>query len=245
MPLLDVVGNIKVNESDPERVKYLIACIRSFKFLQGHCRFVLNMEGANGGLMQRIDEELDGFDYILLSDSGTSYGDIYCSLLSMCESPFVLNFFEDHFCITDSIDTLTLLLRVMNNLNINVCKASFHQIEQISALNVFDKEICLSGTYWNMDHNNYTAYCRAYGERYFLGVNFLTTRAFALRFWNRSLGPTPHTYELAKYDENWQHRVIVPAFEICAAIDDEHGQHNSHLLARKDKKFWDIYNSTA
>lgn len=245
--MISIVGNIKCNESKPERVKMLIACIRSFLFLKDEedCRFVLHLEGASEDLYLMVWAELKHFKnpccFIEMGNENLSYGEVYRILLNECPDGFIFNFFEDHFCLLDDKEYLLGLLNHMKENKIDVCKASFHEIEQQSALNVWDKKTTEWGNEWLMNEGNYKGYCIAYGERFFLGVNFITTKEFALKFWNRVAGKTPHGYELPRYSPEWEHTVIIPSREICAAIDDPHGAYNSHLLARNEQKFKDIY----
>lgn len=84
---------------------------------------------------------------------------------------------------------------------------------------------------------NYTDYQKYYKSRYYIGVNFITTRKFAERFWNRDCGPRPHEYEVCFYDKEWLHNVMIPSFELMAAVDDPHGEDGSHLLARREDKW--------
>src|SRR5258708_19720138 len=101
--MLDVVGNIKVAEDNPERIKYLIACIRSFEFLKDHCRFVLNMEGASEPLMAALEVELEEFDHTLINDTALVYAELYSNLLAASHSPFFLTFFTYPFLIFHSL----------------------------------------------------------------------------------------------------------------------------------------------
>lgn len=247
--MISIIGNIKIDFNNKLRVKGLIACLRSLKFLGDKAQIIINIEHGDPELMQLASDELDkvGADNILCASDialdHLSYGKIYMRLLQHAKYPFIMNFIEDHFCVLDDAEWLEDMLIDMTEHGIDVCKASFHQIEQTSVLNIWGRDKTHWGQYWTMNEPRYADYCRAYGERYFLGVNFITTKEFALKFWNRDCGKTPHGYELARYDPAWEHTVMVPDREILAAVDDGHGEWGSNLLARQDKKFWEIYNS--
>lgn len=242
---LDIVGNIKVDEANPERVRMLIACIRSFAFLKDHCRFILLMEKASASLTNRVRKELQqiGFDFTLLTHGFGDYGKSYSTLLKTCNAPYILNFLEDHFCMCDSVEQVVSLVSSMKKLHIDLIKTSFHQVElnSIQAVDLFYDDNTIK-VYDNniITHAQYEKY---YQHRYFISVHFLCTRAFALKFWNRHLGEKPHEYEIVKFTPGWEHRVAVPAIEFVESIDDHHGVPGNNLLDRTSAgKFRNIYN---
>ena len=54
--MLDIIGNIKVNEENPNRVRYLLASLKSFRFLKNDCTFYLHLEGASDRLLHEVTE---------------------------------------------------------------------------------------------------------------------------------------------------------------------------------------------
>lgn len=251
--MIDIIGNIKIDENNPQRVKQLIACIRSYAFMADQSSFVLFLEDASGDFRLRIADEIQkcGFcfwDVFNGDNTAKQYGKAYIPLIEHAsrfkKNDFVLNFMEDHFCMLDNPQLLMHLLGFMKQYKADVCKASFHHVEQNSIGGIKPiSDIPGLGIAFENDQANHTAYCSHYADRYYIGVNFLTTREFALKFWNRQLGPRPHPYEIGNYDPSWQHRCAIPHFEFLTAIEDGHGESGSNLLQRPDaKKFLDIYN---
>lgn len=232
--MIAIVGNIKVDESKPERIKYLIACIRSYLFLKDHCKFVLALHGNSEELYDIIHNELRPFNHRLVefSDKSESYGHEYIYLLNRCaDCNFVINFMEDQFMVCDDTNQIMNLLSNMDFFGVDVCKASFFKVEQNS----------IAGLKQSIFENNlsfHTQYQKHYGTRYYIGVNFITTLEFAKKFWNRDLGKRPHEYEIAKYDEKWFHTVMFPIFPVMETIDDDHGEPGTALLNRSDCEKW-------
>lgn len=252
--MIEIIGNIKVDESKPERVKQLIACIRSYSFLGKGAIFVLYMEDATVSFRKRIEAEAKNcgflFSYVFNGgDSYKQYGVGMRSLINFIEdyrkSDFVINFMEDQFMMLDNANTLMHLIGFMKQYKADVCKASFFQVEQNSIGGIKPiADVPGLGIVYENAEANHVAYCSHYKDRYFIGVNFLTTREFALKFWNRELGPRPHPYEVGVWSVDWQHRCVIPHIELQGAIDDCHGEPGTSLLQRQDaKKFWDIYNT--
>jgi hypothetical protein len=127
--------------------------------------------------------------------------------------------------------------------NADICKASFHKIEINSSTTLHTLLNDEKFIVFDNDLQNHNQYQKHYGSRYYMGVNFFTTKNFAKKFWNRNLGKRPHEYEISSYDESWRHICIIPKNEILCAIDDPHGEYGSHLLVRNEIKFREIYDS--
>jgi hypothetical protein len=244
--MIDIVGNIKVDENRPERIKYLLACIRSYRFLADHCRFILSLETPSDKLQDLVCKEFEyfGSDNCLLIIKGkcvSSYGAEYIDLLRKSNNKYVINFMEDQFMALNEIDILRNILDAMGRKGAEVLKASFFTVVQNSTS-------CLSCLDWWSDNiwgrsflnseSFHKIYQQYYGKRYYIGCNFITTREFALKFWNRDLSNGPHKYEICDYDKQCEHIVMFPGYEIQAAIDDSHGEPNSHLLGRTDCEKW-------
>lgn len=263
MNKVDIIGHLKVNEANPARVKSLIACIRSIRTLKDHCHFILNLESPSDKLYRIVKSELEWFGHdpqngmpyfeLTTSKTGESYGRIYCGLLAKTENKFVVNFIEDAFLVIDRWEEFMPLIATMNAYNVDVLHSAFHQIEKNSSRTV---QMIKKGDVANRhsgdviflhDQQNHIEYCKFYELRYHLGVNWITNKLFAFKFWNRGYEPKaiprPHELEKKHYSEEWKHIAMIPHREIFASIDDDHGEEGTSLLKRQDKKFWDIYNS--
>lgn len=233
--MIDIVGHIKI--TDEKRLKYLIACIRSYKFLSNHCKFILSVEGLTHEQRSMVANELKPFEYVMAYNLPDNYGEAYCRLLDEGNSPFVINFMEDQFMLIDDKVWFIGLLRHMEQNSIEVCKASFHKIEMNSSYTINGEHSSFGLTYDN-NESNFSEYKRHYGQRYYIGVNFITTRSFAYTFWNRPIkGSRPHPYEVCAYDKYFSHKCIIPSKEIQCAIDDNHGEIGTCLIERKEEKY--------
>jgi len=238
--VISIVGNIKIN--DLQRLKYLKATLWSFELLKEY-QLLLNIDCDCITLDEiTIEVEKIGFkNYQLRNESG-NYGEIYCKLLYLVKSDYVINFFEDHFLLLDDKKQLDSILMDMKINKVDVCKSSFWQIEQNSKTTIYkiQKENCI----FINDLSNFNQYQKYYGSRYYIGVNFITTLEFAKRFWNRKFNSNrPHEWEIAKFSKEYLHKCMLPDIEIMASIDDSHGEIGTSLLERKEHKFWNIYNN--
>jgi len=246
--MIDIIGVMKVDESNSERVKGLIACIRSYAFLHDTgAAMAIVLEQPSQELFEKVLSEASAIGLpamVMKNDEPMSYGLKYCEILNRCKNDYVINFMEDQFMILDNPDVLFSLLQTMKHHNADILKSSFLQIEK----NSFHTLACLEDNsiakiFVNNPHN-FAEYQKHYGSRYYIGVNFITTKNFALRFWNRNAGPRPHEYEISEFNPNWGHTCVIPKIEVQAAINDDHGEVNTCLLKRQEKKFWDMYNNT-
>ena len=238
--MISIVGNIKIN--DLQRLKYLKATLWSFELLKEY-QLLLNIDCDCITLDEiTIEVEKIGFkNYQLRNESG-NYGEIYCKLLYLVKSDYVINFFEDHYLLLDDKNQLESILMDMKINKVDVCKSSFWQIEQNSKTTIYkiQKENCI----FINDLSNFNQYQKYYGSRYYIGVNFITTLEFAKRFWNRKFNSNrPHEWEIAKFSKEFEYICMLPDIEIMCAIDDEHGEIGTSLLERKEYKFWNIYNN--
>ena len=238
--MISIVGNIKIN--DLQRLKYLKATLWSFELLKEY-QLLLNIDCDCITLDEiTIEVEKIGFkNYQLRNESG-NYGEIYCKILDLVSSDYVINFFEDHYLLLDDKNQLESILMDMKINKVDVCKSSFWQIEQNSKTTIYkiQKENCI----FINDLSNFNQYQKYYGSRYYLGTNFITTLEFAKRFWNRKFNSNrPHEWEITKFSKEFEYICMLPDIEIMCAIDDEHGEIGTSLLERKEYKFWNIYNN--
>lgn len=238
--MISIVGNIKIN--DLQRLKYLKATLWSFEILKEY-QLLLNID-CDCITLDEITVEVEkiGFKNYQLSNESGNYGEIYCKLLDLVSSDYVINFFEDHYLLLDDKNQLESILMDMKINKVDVCKSSFWQIEQNSKTTIYkiQKENCI----FINDLSNFNQYQKYYGSRYYIGVNFITTLEFAKRFWNRKFNSNrPHEWEIAKFSKEFEYICMLPDIEIMCAIDDEHGEIGTSLLERKEYKFWNIYNN--
>ena len=238
--MISIVGNIKIN--DLQRLKYLKATLWSFEILKEY-QLLLNID-CDCITLDEITVEVEkiGFKKYQLSNESGNYGEIYCKLLDLVNSDYVINFFEDAFLLLDDKKKLESILLDMKINKVDVCKCSFWRIEQNSKTTIYkiQKENCI----FINDLSNFNQYQKYYGSRYYIGVNFITTLEFAKRFWSRKFNSNrPHIWEISKFSKDFEHIAMIPDIEIMASIDDSHGEIGTSLLERKEDKFWNIYNN--
>jgi len=247
--MLDIVGNIKIDESKSERVDYFIACLKSWEFFKDHCAFYLYLESPSDELLTRVNRTMGDYGYSYFVEgfnaesSKRSYGKNYMQLLKKGTNPFVLNFIEDHFTILDDPEFMKGMLNTMHTSGADVLKSSFFKIEQNSSTTLKRATVSDYGKTFLASEKNHHEYQRHYGSRYYLGVNFITKREFALKFWDRNHGPRPHEYEISTYSKQWEHTCMIPSREIQCAVDDDHGEEGTCLMARKEEKWERIFNN--
>lgn len=250
--MVDIIANIKVDESKPDRVKGLLACIRSYEFLKENAHFLFFLEGASEALNDAVREEFIrlNFNYTIVPRcTDGCYGDQYWAMMQYTLNNYVLNFMEDQFMVLDCPFTFEMMLTYMKYNKVDILKASFFDVEQKSSQtitersedNVYNHFKDAFGKVFVMDENNFAQYQKHYGSRFYIGVNFLTTKEFAHKFWCRDKGLRPHDYEIPYFDPAFIHTAMIPAFELQAAIDDDHGETGTALLKRNEPKFLRLY----
>lgn len=236
--MLDIIGNLKIDESKPNRVDYFLACLRSWAFFKDHCSVYLNLDSASDDLLRQVKRVYEECGYSGKVETITSdnYGQVYCGLINAGQNKFVLNFIEDHFAVINEPARMAAILGEMLDHQVDVLKATFFQVEQTSLQQVKGTDTD-HGRVFKMNSANHHAYGMPYGGRYMIGVNFLTTRDFALRFWNRDCGHRPHEYEIGQFSSQWEHTCMIPSIELLAAVEDDHGADGSCLLKRSEPKW--------
>lgn len=240
--MISVVGLLKIDESKPERVEYFFACLRSLEFLNP--QFIIALDGPSKELAIKVLEYSEGKDFYFDRVNAPNYGGKYTELLGLCKYQFVCNFLEDHFCVMDEQREVADILQTMHDYGADVMKATFHKIEMNSVAAVSDKKHLSNGVLFHNDRKAHKEFQKYYGQRFYYGVNAVTTLDFAKRFWDRHFeSRRPHNWELVNYTPELEHTVFIPAKEFLCSIDDPHGLPGSHLLARNDIKFWNLYES--
>lgn len=248
--MLDVVAHIKIDETNKQRVKYFFASLRSCYEYKDFINLVINLENCSKYLYDKTKKELEnsGCSYNLSKITSENYGKTYVELINnFCTYPYILNFIEDHFLTIKRNDFLSLL-QTMQNYNVDISRSTFFEIEQKSSKNITD--FIVNNQFGKIYQNNivnYSNYCKP-EFRYYIGVNFIVEKQFALKFWNRNLGQRPHPYEIPRYDNQFYHIIMIPNIEIQASIEDNHTydltQKPTCLLERNynTDKFNEIWN---
>lgn len=243
---IDIIGCIKIDETRADRIKMLLASIRSLAFMKDNCKFSLLMEGASYKFQSTVRAVLTecGFNFTLFGAGFGSYGKSCSVMLKSCSAPYVMTFLEDHFCVLNDLYQMQDIVDTMKKYKVDILRTSFHEVEMKSLSNI--EGFFINGPTGIIYDNHILAhkqYEKHYGHRYFISVHFLTTREFAKKFWSQDAGVRPHEYEVKKFVPEWEHRVMIPRHELLASIDDGHGEEDSCLLHRPDEnRFWDIYN---
>ena len=115
--MISIVGNIKIN--DLQRLKYLKATLWSFELLKEY-QLLLNID-CNCITLDEITTEVEkiGFKNYQLSNESGNYGEIYCKLLDLVKSDYVINFFEDAFLLvfySSCLSATTDFIRLNNSI---------------------------------------------------------------------------------------------------------------------------------
>lgn len=241
---LDIIGNIKVDASKAERVKYFYACLKSYNFLTGKSKIVLNIESTDNEISFQTAQILrkKGFQGGVTNFKG-NFGSIYSGLIKRSDADYILNFEDDHFCLLDNFENLQRILSRAEHYGVEVIRATFNKVENKSADGVepiYEDDIC---RIFEMNEKNFQLFQHAY-PRFFLGTNCIFKHSFATRFWKREFeGSKPHPWEIGGYDKYFQHTVLIPKIEILASIDDPHDEPGSSLIEREEKKWEEVYGS--
>lgn len=238
-----IIGVIKVDETKPDRLAFLLACIRSYAFLK-EAGIYLMLESPSPLLINAVREQIIDIGFADWYIGGThrvpslTYGDEYTMLLAMTQADFVINFMEDQFMLIDDRDWFFEMLQYCYRRKVDVIKSSFLQVEKFSVANCAVAETSEYGQLFFNDQANHLAWQKHYGRRFYIGVNFITSLEFAKKFWGRDIASKrPHEYEIEQYDPAFQHLALVPARELQCAIDDDHGAPDSALMYRAEPKF--------
>lgn len=232
---LSIIGNMKIDEQNADRLLFLKCTLKSFEFLKNECEIILNFQDASPEMQVKINEvvnEID-LDISICFINNNTYGNIYLFLLDQSRYDYVLNFIEDHFCVMNDPYLMKNILKDMFYNNVDVCRASFFEVEQNSIKHVIEKKHTGStGFVYENNEHNHKLYCSHYERRYYLGVNFITKKDFAEKFWSRHFdSKRPHEWEISNYDPAFEHKVLTTDFPLLMAIDDDHGEPGTCLLS--------------
>lgn len=236
---LDIFANIKiVNDT---RLKYALASIESLLFLKDEVKFYFNLDDSNKYL-ERIKEALQLFDYEL-SDQHKYFNEIYQSFISKSKKDFFMCFEEDHFCVLDDIKFLEHIINIINLRNpVEIIKITFFNYEKMFYKNapIFYEDIfCKIINHTEAHYETLNKKC----IRFYIGNNCIFEKQFGKKYFNERIKNKydPHAFEIKRYDQEFQHNLMIPKREILCAIDDDHGAKDSCLLNRNEPKWEKIY----
>lgn len=240
--MIDIIGNIKLNESNPLRVQYFVATLQSMQplFKMGSSAYLV-IETPTEKLSRLLERLTQIYPLTLIPPGKQPYGHNMCTAISTSiaanmERKNYIQFEEDHFFELSDMAFMLELVSYMNSNSVDVCRASFHKIEVESQRGVLEnKTISEAGYCFEMNYQNHRAFQHPW-PRFYMGTNCIFNKQFALKFWNRP-GTRPHEYELSDYSENFKHKLIIPKKEILKSIDDDHGLLGSSMLLSPSPKF--------
>lgn len=235
---LDLVGNIKI--MSPLRLKYFLAVLKSLECFKNNSGIYLNIENGKW-IISPLRSYLKslGFEKIYLSAEKGDYGNIYCSLINLCDSEYIMNIEDDHFCMVDNTEKLLRVISIAAQHKTEIIPATFFKL-LTNTYNVlqpfYNDELCNIYTY-NSDTFNNLDFTE---DSIVVGNNCIFHRAFALRHWD--MGYTsrrPHPFEELRRNLKEEHlRLMMPKFELLRPVDDDHGIENSCCIKNNDSRKW-------
>lgn len=247
--MIDIIGNIRIDETKLERVKYFVATLISFRTLfAGGANMYLSFSDPGPKMERLIQKLVKEFPIHIVAPSAISFGATIQKSLAEAtaknpDRKFYIHFEEDHFLELENITRLIDMIKHMQDNQIQLCRASFHKIEMESQRYVESgKTISDHGYHFDMNWINYCAFQGEWmGGRYFIGTNCIFSRTFAWKFWDKTangdISQRPHDYERPQFEEALMHRVIIPKFEILRSLDDDHGLMGSSMTLNPSQKY--------
>jgi len=235
--MFDLIGNVKI--TNETRLSYLLATIKSFLFVKDNIGFYLNVD-CKDEYKDSVRDAILNYPIHSTSFKTGRFGDIYCDLINKGKNNYIFHFEEDHFCTCDNTLSMITLLHIAKNYNVDIIKATFFELEQKIYQNI-DGSDTKSGTIYRNTPDIFNRSQRFY-RRFYIGVNCIFERGFALRYWGRDADtPKPHSFEIRTFDKEFEHNLMIPNFEILTSIDDNHGVPNTCLLDNPNGKWNKIY----
>lgn len=242
---LSIVGYIKVDEGKPERIKALFASLKSLEFLK--CKIFLALDNPSSELFNRLNAYFaanwKSFELQWVQGKA-NYGTTMCEMLEQVRTGYVQIFLEDHFSLEDDPEQVEKMLYSMDKSHSELMKITFFEVENNSTRNI---PFYYSDDYIKCFHNdqhNHALNQKVYGSRYYIGAGVILTKPFAMRLYARHFDSSrPHDWEIVRYEPEFEHSCALPRREYLCSVDDPHGQTGSNLLARRERRFWDIYSN--
>lgn len=228
--MISVLGNIKIDESRPERVQYLFASLLSLNGFSDDIH--VSLEQPSSELFRLINKYYIDKIYVY---SATNFYDMQIRLINQVKNDYYLNFEEDHFLVLENVAYLNSIIETARQYNVAIIRGSFNEVEQRSSEDVdcfYEDELC---KIFRMDNGNFKKFQKHY-TRYYIGTNCIFHKGFARMLYDKPLS-RPHDYEVVKYNPNFEHFCMIPKFPILASIDDPHGEEGSNLLSNPTEKF--------
>lgn len=231
--MISVLGNIKLNESNPERVKYLLATLYSLNGISDDIN--LGMADATAGLHMKVSNLSRDMQSIIHTYSNTNnFQDTQMTMILQLDHSYYLNLEEDHFVACDK-EYMDKIESKCVEYGVDIVRASFNEVELKSAEDVdciYEDDDC---KIFHMNQNNFAKFQKHY-KRFYIGTNCIFKTEFAKRLYARP-GSRPHDYEIGRYSEEFYHTCLVPKRPIMASIDDDHGELKTSLLKKPTEKF--------
>ena len=250
---MNIIGCIKLDTSNPERIKWFFASLMALgvghqysmaidgddefknKFMPAGCEADWITKFSKDRLFHVFDKEY-------------SYGQHQSANIKLLHklypnNKYTLNFEEDHFYVQENDNSLEQLLLTCNCFNVDVIRASFIQVENLSTDAVklmHEDEYC---RIFRMNKDNHELFQHKW-PRFYLGTNCIFRNEYAVKFYNKP-GVRPHDYELPDYSSGMEYICCVPKFEILRSIDDDHDMPNSCMLKDKTDKWITFYDQAS
>lgn len=238
--MINIIGNIKVNEADPNRVQFFFATLLSFAFIP-KAKICLAFNQQSPEFLHNVGQCLtDHFSFPVAQHSSENSPDYKTTLFSLFDEAekgynYYINFEEDHFCVLDDKNTLAYIIGNCNKHDVDLLRISYYPIEVKSAEKVIP--ICDNDTIkaFRMNPENYSKF-QAHYTRFYLGTNAMFKMDYARKLYDRP-GKRPHDFELGKYVQEYEYTCAVPKVEFLRSIDNDHEAVNSCLLKSPTDKF--------
>ena len=240
--MLDFVGNIKL--FNKERLRYLLATLKSFEFVAKEVSVYLNIEQGKA-LIAPVTEFLSqtGFKKIHLVSRTGSYGQVYSELLSRCKNLFIMHLEEDHFCMANDISWIEKMIETAHQTRTEVIRGTFFRMHKEiykNAVALFEND---DFKVMRLNQKLFEEVSKP-GEDFFMCNNVIFKRELAKRYWGRPIKThRPHEFEIPGYRDDFRHSLMTLKQEFLRPIDDDHGIPASCCLHNPEKKWTDTYYS--
>lgn len=257
--MLTAISNVKINEANPEQILDYLCCLKSIQSIDTVSESIFNIEDPTDDFFEKVNRFVktnlkNSTLFCYGKKTHMSFGQIILQLIESLPSltRYVMMVEADHFCMIDSMNPITKeFIYLMEKFKVDVVRASFLKIENISADGVHDllyeNHLC---RIFKMNTTNYSAFQHKY-PRYYVGTNCIFSKEFAIKLFSQDVSNQnnfspmkPHAFEVPTYKEEFFHTLLVPKFEIFSPMFDEnHGESNISVKVRKPQYYTKILNN--